>query len=359
MVLQGNNHPSIIGYGYFNEPVADFGSNFSKMKQIVDSINPLLKKYSACNGDGANKPGNLAPADFLGYQYIAPPTGIPVVGTEYLGFGNNPRGDAAAEENVANDAWAQYQAILNDAPRSGGGVLWCLKDYWGWRYGSLFANDHLGIIDQCFVPKRGYYLYRKNITGKADDNPISGTATKVSLEPDLTYLRADGTDISRVIIASRNNDGKCISSNAPVTLSLSGSSCTLFGPTTVNLIAGKLGVVLKSTETVGATTVTATSNNLASSSITITTYPAVDISTTIQEPHASNAAVHIRTTVAPVLSLSGGGISRFPISKGKCIQVYDVSGRLVASARYPVNPGNLRRFSPGGYVIKVKKIDKE
>jgi hypothetical protein len=101
-----------------------------------------------------------------------------------------------------------------------GGILWCFRDYWGFGEGGgigTLHDSHLGIVDQCYVPKRAYYAYRKTVLSQSDDdNPISGTATRVSLEPDLTYLRADGSDISRIIVAIRDNSGKCITSSASV-----------------------------------------------------------------------------------------------------------------------------------------------
>jgi hypothetical protein len=361
MVIQGNNHPSIITYGYFNEPFADFGSYMSKMKQICDSINPTIKKYCGVNPNGVDKPGNLMYDDVLGYQYYspsqvpAPYNNIPVVCTEYLAM-ENTRGDAAAEAKIADTAWKAFLTIRKDGPRSAGGILWCLKDYYGAMFGT--SNQHLGLVDFCFVPKQGYYTFRKNLTGKADDNPISGTASKVSLEPDLTYLRADGTDISRIIVAIRDNNGKCINSSASVNLSVSGSSCTLFGPTTVNMVSGKFGIVVKSTETVGPTTITASSNGLAGSNVTITTYPAVDIATPVHTPLISKTAACNRTMVKKIISLSGKDFARIPVSKDESIQVFDLTGHLVASVR-PDNKGTLPRFSNGIHVIKIQKNGKK
>ncbi|MBN2036563.1 MAG: beta galactosidase jelly roll domain-containing protein [Chitinispirillaceae bacterium] len=351
MILQGNNHPSIIAYGYFNEPYVDFGTYFSQMKKIADSINPALRKYCGVNPDGIKYAGNIAHVDVCGYQYINPPANIPVVCTEYLAMGNT-RGDAAAEARVADTAWKAFQVIRSDGPRSAGGVLWCFKDYLGAMWG--VSNQHLGIVDFCFVPKQGYYLFRKNLTGKADDNPITGTATKVNLEPDLTYLRADGTDISRIIIAIRDNNGKCITSTASVTLSLSGSSCTLFGPTTVNMIAGKLGIVVKSTETVGPTTITARSNGLADGSVAITTYPAVDYTSVIRAPHASNPYAVSQAVAAPRLTLMVNGMTRLPAAEGERVMMYNMQGRLVTSELYSGQARKMRHFPQGVYVVKVK-----
>jgi beta-galactosidase len=276
MVAQGNNHPSIIGYGYFNEPYADFSSYYASMKKVADAINPMLRKYVTSNGIHDY---NQQSIDFYGNQYSGYPQNVPSLCTEYLGFSSASRGDQAAEDTYSKDALGQYQSLKADT-RNAGGILWTFRDYWGFGDGggrNTLHDSKLGIVDQYFIPKRPYYAFREAVLAKSDaDNPVQGTAAKVSLEPDLTYLRADGTDISRVIVAIRDSQGKCINSTASVTVSLSGSSCTLFGPTTIKAVAGKAGVVIRSSESVGTTTISATSNGLAGSSVDITTYAVKD-----------------------------------------------------------------------------------
>ena len=276
MVTQGNNHPSIIGYGYFNEPYADFSAYYAGMKKVADAINPLLPKYVTSNGIHDY---NMQSIDFYGNQYSGYPQTTPSLCTEYLGFSGATRGDQAAEDKYASDALAQYRSLKADT-RNAGGILWTFRDYWGFGDGggrNTLHDSKLGIVDQYFIPKRAYYAYREAVLGKSDaDNPVRGTAAKVSLEPDLTYLRADGSDISRVIVAIRDSQGKCVNSTASVTLSLSGTSCSMFGPTTVKVVAGKAGVVIRSTEIVGTTKLSATSNGLTAGSVEITTYAVKD-----------------------------------------------------------------------------------
>ncbi len=332
MVLQGNNHPSIIGYGYFNEPSGDFSAYYAQMKLIADSINPALPKYVTNN---PYREWDLRSIDFYGNQYSAYPPNLPALCTEYLGFSTAARGDQAAEERYITDALNQLQNCKRDT-KNAGGVLWCFRDYWGFGEGGGINTLHdskLGIVDQYYIPKRAYYAYRKTNLGKTDDdNPIQGTATRVSVEPDLTYLRADGTDVSRIIIALRDDNGKCINSNASVTVTLSGQSCTLFGPTAANAIAGKRGVVVRSTEIAGAATITATSGNLQPGIATITTYAPVDETTSgFAAPVEATKAHKARTFIAPVLVSGGKEISRLCSAKGTSLDVYDISGRLAAS----------------------------
>jgi hypothetical protein len=163
MLVQGNNHPCIIAYGYFNEPYVDFGSYFSQMKPIADSINPMIKKYAAINPNGIQYSGNLASLDICGYQYINPPANIAVACTEYLAM-SNTRGDAAAEAQIADTAWKALKVIQNDGPRSAGGVLWCLKDYLGSMYGT--SNQHLGIATSVSFPNRDIICSVKTLREK-------------------------------------------------------------------------------------------------------------------------------------------------------------------------------------------------
>jgi hypothetical protein len=354
MVLQGNNHPSIIGYGYFNEPSGDFSSYYAQMKKIADSINPALPKYVTNN---PYRDWDLKSIDFYGNQYSGYPSNLPALATEYLGFTGATRGDLAAEDSYATQALSGLQSCKNDK-KNAGGVLWCFRDYWGFGDGGGLSTLHdskLGIVDQYYIPKRAYYAYRKTNLGQSDDdNSITGTATKVSLEPDLSYLRADGSDFSRIIVAIRDNSGKCITSSASVTLSLSGSSCTLFGPATVNAVAGKAGVVVRSTETVGATTITATSGNLAGGSCTITTYPANDNTPVIRTSYSSKVFNGTKSgAMSPRLALSVNGISFSPEAAGKNVQVYDVMGHLVVSEDNAVKSKTLRHIPSGVYLIRV------
>ena len=360
MVQQGNNHPCIVGFGYFNEPGGDFSSYYSQMKMIADSINTGIFKYVT---DNPSHDYDMHSIDFYGNQYSGYPSTLPALATEYLGFTGATRGDQAGEDSYATQALSGLQNCKNDK-KNAGGVLWCFRDYWGFGDGGATSSLHdskLGIVDQCFVPKRAYYAYRKTNLGLSDDdNPISGTATKVSVEPDLSYLRADGSDISRVIIATRDGSGKCISSSTSVTLTLSGASCTLFGPSTFNLVAGKLGVVVRATETVGQTTISAKASGLTDGSAAITTYAAVEPVPIIHSPVvAISGAVKQGATLSRLLSLQGNAVSWSHSQHGKQVLVYNVSGHLVTSSQNDGTLNGLKKNAPGVYLVKVKNIEKE
>jgi hypothetical protein len=73
----------------------------------------------------------------------------------------------------------------------------------------------------------------------------------------------------------RDNAGKCVWAARDITFKVSGP-CTVFDDIgkPIAAIAGKIGIVLKSTDTPGAITVSASSPNLASDTVRLTSAPA-------------------------------------------------------------------------------------
>ena len=59
--------------------------------------------------------------------------------------------------------------------------------------------------------------------------------------------------------------------------------------------------------------------------------------------------------MAPRLALSVDGTVYPSVAEGKPVQVYDVLGRQVVSARFPIMPHELRHFPPGIYLMKVNE----
>jgi hypothetical protein len=350
MVVQAYNHPCIIGFGYMNEPYQDqqdFSPYFAQEKQFADSIDPNLPKYYAnCNCYDRAGAQNLC--TFFGANYWAPTSvagvTVPVMTTEYIGFATAVRGDQANEDNWGAQAWSSYQQWLGDGPRDAGSFLWCMMDY--------KPGDTRGYVDRCHVPKRGWYLLRKNLTGKADDNYVTGTATMVSLEPDLTDLRADGSDFSRIVVALRNASGQCINSNKSVTLSLSGTGAVLCGPTTITTIAGKLGVVVHASETAGTTKIIATSSGLASDTITLTTHALNENPVIALRPIGINT---IKKMATYHFAISRYGIIADRIPAGALLKVYNTLGSVVATLGGNL-PSHIRTsIAPGIYFSRLEE----
>ena len=131
----------------------------------------------------------------------------------------------------------------------------------------------MGVLDHYRIPKKVYYTFQTNWrTGVTDDYPVSGlTPAKVQLEADVTNLVADSTDLSRIIGSVRDASGKCVWSSAPIVFSVTGPVDVFEGnPVTENAIAGKIGIILKSKNTPGTITVTATSTGLTPATLTLT-----------------------------------------------------------------------------------------
>ena len=349
MIPQAYNHPCIIGFGYFNEPYqnqSDFSPYFAQMKAFADSIDPNLPKYYAdCNCYDRAGAANLC--TFFGSNYWAPSSiagvTLPNMNTEYIGFAAAARGDTLGENAWSDSAWAQFSYYENQQPRVAGSFLWCLMDY--------HPGDKRGYMDRCHVPKRGYYMFRKNLTNVADDNCIPGTATRVSLEPDLTDLRADGSDFSRIVVAIRNDAGKCIYSGASVTLKLTGTSALLCGPATITEIAGKLGIVVRAGEIAGATEIVASSSGLKSDSIAITTH-ALNENTTAAHPLVAPGSLMQRVPCSIIISRSG--IIAGNIPAGSTVRVYTTRGDVVATLGAGRHARLRMSVAPGVYFTKLQ-----
>lgn len=349
MIVQAYNHPSIIGFGYFNEPYQDqndFSGYFAQMKAFADSIDPNLPKYYAdCNCYDRASTAQLC--TFFGSNYWSPASvggvTLPNMNTEYVGFAAAARGDTAAENAWGDTAWAQFSMYESQQPRVAGSFLWCLMDY--------HPGDKRGYLDRCHVPKRGYYLFRKNLTGVADDNCIPGTATRISLEPDLTDIRADGSDFTRIVVAIRNDEGKCIYSGANVTLNLTGTSAVLVGPTSITEIAGKLGILVKASETAGTAKLVASSNGIKSDSIYIVSHAPIQAVTAAKSPVIPSPG----SRSAPYsIAISRSGIIAGNIPAASTVKVYNVKGSIIAI----LGPGNHSRIkatiAPGVYFSRIK-----
>jgi len=277
MAEQGFNHPSILAWGLFNEPGANFAAHQQTNNAIVHRIDPTRPTYIANNGVWEPQ---ASATDIVGLNYKTGWDQRPdwkIVNTEYHAGWEKPcvRGtlDPNAKNNedfFMNDCWKDWQAIVNRAPRLAGGFLWCFNDYHAWE-----NNMPMGIVDLTRVPKKAYYFYREKFTGKKPDYPEPGAATRLSLEPDLTELIADGTDLCNCIVAVRDEAGRCIATNQEVSIHIEGPA-TIFGPSQVRTIAGKIAVLLKTTTRPGTITLTATGDGLRSSTVKLKSRPISD-----------------------------------------------------------------------------------
>jgi hypothetical protein len=146
--------------------------------------------------------------------------------------------------------------------------MWVFVDYWSANSG---LSHPMGVLDHYRIPKKVYYTFRTNWTGTADDYPVNGlTVAKVQLEADVTTLVADSTDLSRIIASIRDAAGTCVWAEQDVTFEVSGP-CNVFDniSSPLRTVAGKTAIILKSTNTPGTITITASSGTLTPATITL------------------------------------------------------------------------------------------
>jgi beta-galactosidase len=290
MVQVGFNHPSIIIWGLFNEG-PDFTAQLTSLNGRVKGLDST--RYTSRIDNGIQSDSKVT--DVFGANYGATPnwTNARYYNAEYhegwVYFCN--RGDTVSasttvecfaggcvqesENQYANERYTLrwIPQILNntgDTKPLAGGHMWCFVDYWS---PCNVGNHCMGALDHYRIPKKVYYTFQTNWRpGTTDDYPVVGlTPSKVQLEADVTALRADSTDLSRIIGSVRDASGKCVWSSAPIVFSVTGPVDVFEGnPVTENAIAGKIGIILKSKNTPGTITVTATSTGLTPATLTLT-----------------------------------------------------------------------------------------
>jgi len=290
MVQVGFNHPSIIIWGLFNEG-PDFTAQITSLHNEVKSLDST--RYTSRIDNGIQSDSKVT--DVFGANYGATPNwaNARYYNAEYhegwMYFCN--RGDTVSasttvecfaggcvqesENQYANERYTLrwIPQILNntgDTKPLAGGHMWCFVDYWS---PCNVGNHCMGALDHYRIPKKVYYTFQTNWRpGVIDDYPVVGlTPAKVQLEADVTALRADSTDLSRIIGSIRDASGKCVWSSAPITFTVTGPADVFEGnPVTENAIAGKIGIILKSKNAPGNITITASSTGLTPATLTLT-----------------------------------------------------------------------------------------
>jgi hypothetical protein len=286
MIDVGYNHPSIIGWGLFNEPGGDFITRIDTLNTIAHRLDSTRFTYMANN----NKTFNIMSIpDIAGLNYfLSNDPGITVslkptrtMSTEYhIGWTGDYafRGDPndRSDYNAAH-FWTDWAAIVG-VPAMAGGVMWCHADY-----NSIINYLPMGAVDNYRIPKSVFYLFRKNWRNIPDDNPVVGlTASTIKLETDTNTLVADSVDCAFIYASIRDATGKCVhtgyeaTSSTTMTYAISSGANLInyFGPLTVKVDGGKCALMVKSKNQAGTVTVTATTNTgLTSNPVTITLVP--------------------------------------------------------------------------------------
>jgi beta-galactosidase len=334
MVTQGYNHPSIFLWGLSNELLVNVPTEIGRINDTVHAIDNTRHTILANNGFY----GHSTIPDVAGLNYMTltnvTDANMKVVATEYSYSWSYScaRGTASCQNGngLGSAGWGYWTTLAGQAPRMAGAFLWVFNDYFAlWN-----QNSPMGLVDEYRLPKQGYYLYRKNYTGKADDYEITGTATKIVLTADITQLQADGSDFTLITAALRNNANACINSTANITFSVNGP-VTPLGPTTLAAAAGKIGLILRSTTTAGTIIVSANSTGLPQANDTITSVL----------PQGTVGIVNKPATLP-----FGHTIGEFGKTNNR-VTIVDINGRI----RKTTSSERLRGLSAGVYIIRFEK----
>ena len=301
MIQVGYNHPSIIAWGLFNEPPVAYNST-----QQIPSENAVAHamdstRYTYIADNTLNIPGIPGDADIEGQNYNemfgACATLVKRIlnteyheGWQYWCYRGNaggtastgPKADDLSAGGYAYQRWNDWIGLLTATRlnKLAGATMWCFNDYWSEHTGGV---NPMGAVDHYRIPKAVYYLFRKYWTGVPDSVPVPGlTPTQLRVDADTNSLIADSTDIAIITASLRSADGRCVDNTnvgqntdtIPVTFTVEGPA-NYFGTGTGKLYGGKCALMIKSTNTPGPITISASAPGLpAATPITIQSIPA-------------------------------------------------------------------------------------
>jgi hypothetical protein len=386
MVMAGFNHPSIILWGIFNEAAGNFPAQFGSLHATLKNMDST--RFTAVVNNKTQTANRTTDVYGINYGHSLPWSGALFYNAEfhegwiYSCFRGDTVGATTTENCFAptchirtEDDYAEERYALRwvrDIERNtgdnrplAGGHMWCFVDYW--TPGNV--GDHpMGVLDHYRIPKKVYYTFRSHWSdNKEDDYPQSGlTPTAIRLEADVTELRADSTDLSRIIGSVRDASGRCVWSSAPITFSTEGPADVFEGnPVIREAVAGKIAIILKSRLTPGTITVTARSGDLTPATITLSSVmpdnsklPFIWTESSVER----NRPVRLREMAVRSLGRSVLSVD-FGMPPGGTEEIYllSVQGRRVAC---PVvrSPASLQLMTagvvPGVYRVVVETAER-
>lgn len=380
MIEVGYNHPSIMIWGLFNEPLDDYSkpNQIPLLNKTAHAIDATRLTYMANNAKNSQR---VFQADVVGLNYGLDLQGD-LLGKPALTFNSEyhegwlywcfrgGENDNTQPEGYANERWKRWQEIVNySGPNKlAGGCMWSFNDYW-----SPFMDHPMGVVDHYRIPKAVYYLFRKEWTGVEGDYPVEGiTPTKLVLTSDMEKLIADSTDVAILTATLRDANGACafigkINSGeehvegTPITYTITGPA-DYFGNLTVQSLAGKAPLMIKTKNTAGVINVTATADNLGMTSNTVT-INSIDIDNSpipfnnLKVEHQKKNPVTKKTVIK---KMAGKMIVSFPSTvkpENMVVLLMNIKGQLVTC---PLNVKtnkatfDLRALSEGFYIVSVK-----
>ena len=176
--------------------------------------------------------------------------------------GSNDNEDA---EGYAMQRWNLWIDLLfaKRVNKIAGACMWSFNDYW-----SSWMQHPMGVVDHYRIPKAVFYRFRNYWRHIPSETPVPGLVpTMVRLNSDMDSLIADSTDVAIVTASFRDSNGVCADTKSgpndsiPVTFSVTGPA-DYFGPATVKAYAGKCALIIKSRNTPGDITVSASASGL-------------------------------------------------------------------------------------------------
>ena len=285
MIEVGYNHPSIIAWGLFNEPAQSFSAanQLPLMSATAHTMDSTRFTYIADNL--LNDPVLAGQTDIVGMNYAELNGSCKnmvarIINTEYhqgwlywcFRGGSN---DNESADGYAMQRWNLWLDLLTAkrVNKLAGACMWSFNDYWsGWM------QHPMGAVDHYRIPKAVYYRFRRywTPTHVPSETPVPGlTPTNVRLNPDMDSLFADSTDVAIITASFRDSNGTCVDTKSgpddsiPVTFTVNGPA-DYFGPATVKAYAGKCALIIKSRNTPGTITVSASAPGLpAAEAVTI------------------------------------------------------------------------------------------
>jgi len=297
MIEVGYNHPSIFTWGLFNEPPASYNlpNQIPSINAVAHAMDSTRYTYIADNNDQNPDIVNAADIEGLNYNELAGPCLNMVkriLNTEYhegwhiwcyrgCGSATLPGGNQKADDmstlGYAQDRLSLWKGLLAKNDRTNklaGATMWCFNDYWSEHSGGV---NPMGVVDHMRIPKAVFYLFRKYWTGVPDSVPVPNlTPTQLRLDADTNSLIADSVDVSIITASLRGANGLCVDNTnlgtntdtIPITFTVNGPA-NYFGAGIGKLYAGKCALMIKSTNTPGTITITASGKGFTATPITI------------------------------------------------------------------------------------------
>jgi len=293
MIRVHRNHPSIIAWSMCNEVFDTSTATMPLMTALLAkevALTHQLDPTRPAGIGGAQRPKGSGRIDKIGdvagyngdgatlSDFQNP--GVANLITEYGGV------NFSARPGSYDPGWGSLSTTLTNGfpteyPWRSGQALWCIFDH-----GSVAGSrkEMSGIVDYFRLPKRAWYWYRNAYANVPPPTwPISGTPAALQLAADKTALAAvDGTDDAQLIVTVVDSKGNPVSNNVPVTLSITsgpgefptGTSITFTPSSTsdqsdIAILDGKAAIEFRSYYA-GTSVITATSPNLTSTTVTIT-----------------------------------------------------------------------------------------